>query len=641
MSPSVEPSLAASADAGTVLQRYHALLARSSDLALVCDRDIVIRYATPSVEEMFGYTPDEVVGVSGWAFVHPEDEPRVRAAWEAAFAVAGRHPPLELRVRHRSGEWRWVEERLTNLLDDPSASGMVVNIHDITDRKRTEEELRRLALYDRLTGLPNRALLTDRLHMAAEQRLHEGRHIAVLFCDVDRFKLVNDNRGHDAGDRLLRHVADRLQALVRPGDTVARFGGDEFVVVCPDIDATVARQLAVEVCAAVAAPFEVDDAPIAVSMSVGIATTEDVRADELLQAADRALYFAKDRGRGRVAVHDELMRQSSQGRLQLVTDLRRAIDERGLRLHYQPIVHASGSPFAVEALLRWPHPQRGQIPPLDVIALAESNGLMRALGAWTIRQACIDMAGCPAGGGSPLRVGVNVSAAELRETDIVAVVESALRDSGLPPDRLTLEVTETAVVTDLSVTRPVLQGLKNLGIRLALDDFGTGYSSLTYLREFPVDAIKIDRSFVDGMVDDSDDLAIVASLVSLAAAVNVDVIAEGVETEEQAATLRRLGCTAAQGYLWSPAVPLEELPAALRRINAPHGSRQRRPRGVDVDEAVRARVLALHRSGASPTTIAAALNAGGLLTAAGTRWHRNTVARIITEHDYPDLRLRR
>jgi diguanylate cyclase (GGDEF)-like protein/PAS domain S-box-containing protein len=760
---------AATATTGEGRRRwFRALLGRSTDLAVITDAEVVIRYAGPSLQTMFGYTPDEVVGVSGWQFVHPDDEARTRSHWEQALAAPGPRPSIELRIRDKHGDWHWVEERVTNLLDDPDVAGIVVNLRDITDRhqavdilaareqflssilaaaqegvwvvdadgrtlfanarmaeilgvsleevhtrsvwdffepasqqivraelerrrdgatgyyelpylrrdgerrwmlisaaplsdengahigsvgmtvditerKQIEQQLQRLALYDPLTGLPNRALLHDRLEQLLARHRRAGGHVGLLFCDIDRFKLVNDNRGHHAGDELLVQVAQRLAAAVRDIDTLARFGGDEFVVLCPDADTWTARRVAGQVAEAFTDPFDVAGQQVTVGVSVGVAATDDVPTDELLQAADRALYVAKTNGRGRVEVHDLAMRASTKGRLALVTDLRAAIAADSVGLHYQPIVHADGSIVGAEALLRWTHAEHGPVPPSTLVTLAEESGLIAALGAWSLRRACNDIATTPEASATGLRVAVNLSSVQLRDQDIVATVRSALAVSGLPAQRLILEVTETAVMNDIEQTTPILRQLKALGCQLALDDFGTGYSSLSYLRAFPIDTIKIDRSFVAGMPDSPDDHAIVASLVGLAASVGLTAVAEGVETSEQADALRRLGCTAMQGFLWSAAVPLAELAVLLRRGPFPPTplrtgrARGARPviRADQDDRKVRARILALHTGGASPTTIAAALNADGLRTPDGTRWHRNTVARVVADAGYP------
>jgi diguanylate cyclase (GGDEF)-like protein len=488
---------------------------------------------------------------------------------------------------------------------------------------------------DRLTDLRNRAYLTGRL----SQWRSAGQPIAVLFLDIDHFKLVNDNRGHATGDRLLKAIAGRLTSTCRADDLVARLGDDEFVVVRRDADVAQARRLAGDICRMLDDPFAVGDAPVAVSVSIGVATTEDVEAGDLLQAAERALHYAKAAGRGRVEVHDASMRCSTKGRLQLLADLRQAIKTDSLALHYQPTVHTNGRVVGVEALLRWSHPRLGAIPPSDIIPLAEDNGLMPALGEWILRRACSDIAQSRDPAIASLHVAVNLSTRQLADPGIVDTVRRALDQARLPAERLVLEVTETSVIANPETTTRQLQALKALGVRLALDDFGTGYSSLVHVRRFPIDIIKIDRAFIAGMTTNSDDCAIVASLTSLAGAVGLEVVAEGVETPAQADLLRRLGCTYTQGYLWSPAVPVSELAAIVQRgfVRGPaDGSRSVGTSSSPGRTSDRSgRILAMYRSGASPNTIAAALNSEGERTPLGARWHATTVARAILESGIP------
>jgi diguanylate cyclase (GGDEF)-like protein/PAS domain S-box-containing protein len=577
-------------------------------------------------------------------------ELRSKPLWDA-FAEAAQRRLREVRAARQdggtcrfelpyvgpAGEGRWMLVSAVPLrAADGTEVGSVGMSLDITERKLEENGRRRLALYDRLTGLPNRALLTARLEDLQERHQRGGPPLAVLFCDVDRFQLVNDNRGHETGDHLLVTVARRLEALCGEEDTVARFGDDEFVVVCPRTDSCAAQELADRICAAFAQPCEVGGAAITVGISIGVATTADAPPSELLQAADRALHRAKANGRGRVELHDPAMRCSTEGHLQLLADLRYAIDTDALDMHYQPIVHADGRVVGVEALLRWTHPRLGGVPPSDVIRLAEDNGLMPALGAWILHRSCADIAGMPEA--ADLHVAVNLSTIQLADRSIVSTVAAALAATGLPADRLMLEVTETSVIADPEVTAPRLQELKDLGVRLALDDFGTGYSSLVHLRRFPIDTIKIDRSFVADMIGNGEDRAIVASLANLAAWVGLDVVAEGVECPDQAELLWRLGCTRGQGYLWSPAVAITDLasllvPGALRgAAQAPHRRALHVVPGTQSeDRQDAARMLALHRAGALPGTIAAVLNADGRRTPHGRRWQASSVVLVLAE----------
>ncbi|MDQ1714880.1 MAG: hypothetical protein QOC60_825, partial [Frankiaceae bacterium] len=360
-------------------------------------------------------------------------------------------------------------------------------------------------------------------------------------------------------------VAHRLTELCPARYSVARFGDDEFVIVCPNTNADQARRLAERVRRAFDEPCDAGGWLIPVSLSIGIATTDDVALPDLLQSAERALTWAKASGSGRTEVHNQSMRGSTEGRLQLVSDLQNAIKTDALDVHYQPVVRTDGRMAGVEALLRWRLPRRGIVSPVHMVPLAVECGLMPALGALILNRACADIASLRHKDTSELHVAVNLSSRQLVDANIVDTVRNALSRSGLAAERLVLEVTETSVIENPETTSRHLHALKALGVKLALDDFGTGYSSLMHLRRFPIDIIKIDRSFIAGMHTNKHDFAIVASLTSLARTVGLDVVAEGVETVSQADTLRRLGCPFAQGYLWSPAVPANELAAIARR----------------------------------------------------------------------------
>lgn len=751
---------------------------RGSELAVVCDQDMVVRYVGPSVEHLFGYTQEEVLGASALNFVSPEHIGLFREKWEEAVSDPDADPHVEFKHVRKDGTPRWVHVRLTNLLSDADVRGVVLNVRDvtrrrqadiaradreqlhreiletahegvwavghdgitlfsnakmaellgataddiarkpvweffdgealdvvrqhlplrargmsddyeleitsgrgdrrwllvagsplhdgegthignlgmftdITNRKHLEQELSRLSLYDSLTSLPNRALLLDRLQRLQLDAERTGDDIAVLFCDIDRFADVNRARGRAVGDELLAALADRFQKLVRESDTVARFGGDEFVVLCPDTDSLRARDLATELCAVAQAPFDIAGERIYISMSVGVAGTPASDRGDLLDAAANARSQAQELGRARVEIHDVTIQTSTADRIRMLVDLQEALDHDELAMYYQPIVRLSDSaPTGVEALMRWNHRELGPMSPAKFIPVAEDGGLMPRLGAWSLQRACADAIENSYSGAEVWHLAVNMSTRQLADVAVFEVVRAALDSTGFPAHRLLLEVTETAVVTDSAQAISTLRAIRELGVSVAIDDFGTGYSSLSYLRQFPVDTIKIDRSFVSGMTTDTDDLAVVASIVSLAAAVGVQAVAEGVETEEQADALRRLGCPLAQGFLWSPAVPASDLADTLNAIA--HGRRQslqaqataggRRPRELRSpasDEAVVARIIALHQGGASLTTIAAALNADNLTTERGLRWHRSSVARVIADRQFPGMTTRR
>jgi diguanylate cyclase (GGDEF)-like protein len=429
-----------------------------------------------------------------------------------------------------------------------------------------KEALAHRVMHDPLTDLPNRALFLDRLELALARLQRHRASIAVLFIDLDNFKVVNDSLGHGAGDRLLIEMADRLCHAIRPADTIARFGGDEFVVLCEDIiqarDAVIVGQRIVD---AAAKPFEIDGREMFVTASVGVALALDPEAtpETLLRDADAAMYRAKERGPGRVEVFDEALRTRILERLELENGLRRAVQRGELCVHYQPEVSlVDGRVIGFEALLRWQHPDRGLLQPASFMQIAEETGLIVEIGAWVIDEACRQAAAWRANG-SELDVAVNVSARQLMDRDIVDTVEGALERHGLPPEALCLEITESAVMRDPEVVLNTLALVKQLGVKVALDDFGIGFSSLSQLRELlPLHALKVDRSFINGL-NDNRNSAIVAAVVMMATTLGVTAIAEGVETEEQLKQARALGIDSSQGYFFTAPGPAETMSQLL------------------------------------------------------------------------------
>ena len=573
---------------------------------------------------------------------------------EARVMGAMTREQVEVSYAHPDGQQRVLAVTMSPLLGaDGAREGSLAMITDVTDSRRLESDLRHAALHDSLTGLPNRALLVDRLEHALA--LGVGR-TAVLFVDLDDFKVVNDSRGHGSGDELLVAVAERLRCAVRARDTVARFGGDEFVVVCEAVDDRTAQELAAGLLAALTAPFPLAGASVHVGASIGVALSPAGSAGDLLRFADAAMYAAKRAGRRQVKLFDPALVQDVEQRFALTADLHEALSQDALSMHYQPIVDLrSGEVLGVEALARWQHPVHGAVPPDRFVPLAEDTGLAHDLNRWAVRRACRDVAELRRAGALPSTayVAVNLSARRLADTDLVDLLLATTAEVGIPPELVVLEITETTLMDDLAVTVPVLADLRERGFRVAVDDFGTGYSSLSYLRDLPLSILKIDRGFVVGIDTDPDALAIVASLVDLAAAVGLAVVAEGVETQQQADLLLRLGCPAAQGWLWSRAVTTGEATgqgsllgpfAPGRREGAAGPSRDPGAARAWSADQVRPghgwdRMLELHREGASLQTIAAALNQAGYLTPAQARWSRTAVARCLSARAYPELSL--
>jgi diguanylate cyclase (GGDEF)-like protein/PAS domain S-box-containing protein len=440
---------------------------------------------------------------------------------------------------------------------------------DALERQAVEDAIRHRALHDPLTGLPNRVLFLDRLEQALARVRRRHSLAAILFFDLDRFKLVNDSLGHHVGDELLAAAAPRLKQAVRTTDTVARFGGDEFGILLEDIsDEHDAIEMAERIASVFARPFVLAGKEHFVTTSIGIALARGGElAADLIRDADAAMYRAKDRGRARYEVFDDGMRARAIARLGVENDLRRAIERRELRLAYQPLVSlGSATIVGVEALLRWQHPERGLIRPSDFIPVAEETGLILPIGNWVLENACRQTARWHAArpDAAPVGLSVNLSAAQVVGHELTDMVASVLGDTGLEPGCLSLEITETAMLTDAGVLTETLESLKALGVRLVLDDLGTGYSSLGYLTHLPLDALKVDRSFVDGLGTEPRDTAITEAIIAMSRALSLEVIAEGVETPLQISELGRLGCDLAQGYYFSPPVSAREISIALR-----------------------------------------------------------------------------
>ena len=687
--------------------RFRALVQRSSDVAFIFDPDGRISYASPAVSRL-GYDPDDLLGTIGWDMVHPDDLPVGQAVLTGAI-TRGEMGWCEWRIRTKSGEWRWMEETVINLVDEPAVGGVVANLRDITDRrlaeeqrreaerryvdgfeksafglalldlefsftsvnpalerllgrdepailghpledflhpdeaasvrrsmqqllgpgappyhrsehrlrraddtdvwvvldttlvrdtserpaslfvqvadmtdrKRAEEALAHQALHDMLTDLPNRLLLVDRLSQSLARAERSDTEVAVLFLDLDRFKLVNDSLGHEVGDRLLVEVAERLVRTMRASDTVARFGGDEFVLVCEEVrGADDARDLAERAIAVLRDPIYVSGRELYATASVGVAVGDShSSAEQLLRDADAAMYRAKDLGRARVEVFSQALRQRVASRLDLETALRQAVERDELRLLFQPVVRlADGEIVGAEALLRWERPGHGLVEPDEFIPVAEDTGLIVPIGEWALAHA-LEALDQLTGGRRldpklPL-LAVNLSALQLRLPTSIDMVRDVLAGSHVAPGMLSLEITESALMDDVETSVHALDAMRDLGVHLAIDDFGTGYSSLTSLKRLPIDSLKIDRTFVDGLPDEPHDRFITEAIVTLGRSLHLTLVAEGVETVAQWNTLAELGCQLGQGFLWSKPVAAEDYAAlratdfAARRTTAP------------------------------------------------------------------------
>jgi diguanylate cyclase (GGDEF)-like protein/PAS domain S-box-containing protein len=538
-----ERALRATADAHE--RRFSALTERSPVPTLLSEQGMRLAHVNDAFCSLVGRRAEQLLG-TGWIdSIHEDDLDGVIE--QVARALDGEEVETQARLVRDDGSLRTTVIRFAHLFTPGMGAGFVGTIEDITDRLAFEAKLAHQANHDPLTGLPNRTLLAQ---YVADRFVSGTSGMACLFLDLDNFKVVNDSLGHTAGDELLVEVADRLRATVRPGDLVARFGGDEFVVVCQNVDEDAAVALAGRVSAALATPMRLGGVDIRPYASVGVTvqTGEHGSAEELIRDCDIAMYQAKAGGKGRVTVLDQQARAEAREKLRLVAELRDAIDRRDITLYYQPIFSTrDGAPVAVESLARWSHPERGAISPATFVPLAEESGLITGLGLLVLEETCRQIAEWDhlLGRSAPARANVNVSALQL-DDNLAAQVAAALERHDLAPGRISVEITESALMKDPDSARAVLQQLRDLGVELAIDDFGTGYSSLAYLRHLPVDCLKVDRSFVAELADGHAEIA--SAVIALARNLNLCTVAEGVETDEQAEELARLGATYLQGF---------------------------------------------------------------------------------------------
>jgi diguanylate cyclase (GGDEF)-like protein/PAS domain S-box-containing protein len=551
-------------------RRAQVVAMHSSDASVIVDRDGTMLTDAPALPGLVGWHGAPTLGVNLLDQMKRLGLDDVRERFAVVVDTPGVVHEAEVQVRHVEGHDVWLSVRAVNLLDDPDIGGILVNFLDVTRRKEVEDQLVYQAFHDALTGLANRQLFADRVEQALRRSGRTGDDVAVLFLDLDGFKNVNDSLGHAAGDDLLREVADRLGAAVRSSDTVARLGGDEFAVLLEQRRGPIEEAVIVadRILGALATPVVVEGQTMSVGASVGISLgSVESTAASLLRDADVAMYRAKAAGRGRWVVHDADMRAEAAERLRLETDLLGVLDGEELRLLYQPVIDlTTGEIVKLEALLRWEHPELGTIAPDRFIPIAEANGMILPIGAWVLREACRQLADWrerhPER--SRLAMAVNVSARQVASPLLVDHVVEALQRSGLEPRALTLELTESTLVEDPGSAAGRLGALRELGIRLAIDDFGTGYSSLSYLRQFPLDILKIDRSFISTITEPGHVPAIVRGLLDLGRTLGLTTVAEGVELELQQEQLRAIGCDYAQGYYF--ARPLD--PASVEELLA-------------------------------------------------------------------------
>ena len=552
--------------------RFRSLIQNTSDVTMILGGSSEFRYVSPAVKELMQYEPEELVGLLSTDFVHPDDLHTVQTFLGGEFESGSGTAALEFRMLRRDGTSRDVEAVVSDQTDRPSVAGYVANIRDITERKKFEALLAHRALHDPLTGLANRQLILDRAEQMLERARRSGAPVAALFIDLDNFKDSNDSLGHGAGDKLLQLVAGRLLGILRSGDTVGRLGGDEFVILAEGVSFSQIPEMIAERVHEVLRPAfhipGIDDMTITVSASIGIAVGDRPSAEELLRDADIALYRAKGAGRDQSVLFEHSMQSAANERLSLKSDLQWALEHDEFRLVYHPIFDLKGIRIrGVEALLRWQHPTRGVIGPDVFVPVLEERGLIVDVGRWVLYESCRQAAAWHKRG-HDTSIWVNVSMRQLDSDQLLDDVRDALAAHELDPAMLILEVTETSLMRDSVATVGRLNLLKQLGVKIAIDDFGTGYSSLAYLRQFPVDILKIDRTFVADMSRSPDAAALIHTLIELGRTLGMVTLAEGIETHEQLEGLRAELCEQGQGFLFSGPVDAAEMTALLDTAQA-------------------------------------------------------------------------
>jgi diguanylate cyclase (GGDEF)-like protein/PAS domain S-box-containing protein len=547
-----------------VEDRYASLIANASDVIMIVSADGVLRFASPASERTLGLSPAQIIGRSLPELWVGEDAERLRAFLaEVAATPSGTVGPVELRVE-RGAKRHVVETVGSNLTQDPAVEGLALNFRDISERKALEEQLRQLAFHDPLTLLANRNLFRDRVQHALTLSQRGQNCLAVMFLDLDNFKNINDSLGHDAGDRLLQAVAQRVLQTTRSCDTVARLGGDEFAVLMEGVErSSEVGRLADALIGALNLPFQLDGREVRVGASVGVAlSAAEAGAEALLSNADIAMYHAKAAGKNRHVTFQPQMQALLHERLRLEADISRALANEEFFIEYQPIVDlGSKTLLGVEALVRWRHPEAGVLLPGRFIQVVEECGQIVKLGRWVLGQACRDVCAWrrSIAGGAGLRLAVNISGRHLQHGELVHDVAEALAESGLEPGNLVIELTESTIMYNTDANLERFHSLKALGVRLAIDDFGTGYSSLSYLHRFPIDILKIDRSFVSSLTNSDNGPELARAVITLGETLGLETIAEGIEHEPQVAALLALGCVAGQGFLFAKASSLERI----------------------------------------------------------------------------------
>jgi diguanylate cyclase (GGDEF)-like protein/PAS domain S-box-containing protein len=562
-------------------ERFRALTEQSTDIIFIADPSGQIKYASPSIHAVLAVHEDSLVGTNMMDLVHPDDFAKTMSMGRRSVAYR-QNSIVEFRLRHTDGRWLYFECVVRNLIQHKNIGGIVYNARDITERKHAQEELLFNATHDVLTGLPNRAVFLGRLQSVVDRmKRHPHQAAAVLFIDIDDFKVVNDCYGHATGDILIKEVSDRLRACMRSGGTIARMGGDEFTVLVEDVtDPSDAIRVAERIQSSFAQPFLLEGLEVFKTTSIGIAlTSPEVPAEAVLQNADIAMYRAKSQGKACSELFDRTMHEQVMSRLVLEAKLRYALENEELTIHYQPIVAVDTAALqGFEALLRWQPSGSNSIPPSTFVPLAEQCGLIVPISVWVLNKACLEAASWqqryPAD--PPLYVSINISSKHFSHAGFIGHVKDALEESAIDPQCITIELTESLAMNDVAASFQTMSQLRTLGVKLSIDDFGTGYSSLSYLRRFPVDTLKIDQSFVKTM--DAENYAIVKTIIGLARSLELKVVAEGVETPNQHQLLGLAGCGSAQGYFFAEPMPANSVGVFIES-NRPN-SGQTKKRGL-------------------------------------------------------------
>jgi diguanylate cyclase (GGDEF)-like protein/PAS domain S-box-containing protein len=549
-------------------EKYRVIAENCSDLIAVIDREGTFLYLSPSHQTLFGDDGIEMGAGHLLQWVHEEDRELVENYLKQICAAQNASSLLEFRVHTKSGRSLYLETKGNPILDPcGDVQNLVLVMRDVTERKQWEQTIFHLAYHDTLTDLPNRRLFIDRLRKEVYQAKRFQSQLAVMFLDVDRFKQINDSWGHEVGDVILAEIAKRIKQCLGSNDVVARLGGDEFTILLPHISGRhEVDQVAQKIRDRLEEPLEVNGRQHTLSCSMGIAVfpSDGREADELLKRADMALYFVKERGRNGFEFFHPSIEEKSLERILLENELRKAMEHEHFHIDYQPkYALPTGKLVGAEALVRWNHPELGRIPPNKFIPIAEETGLIVPIGEWILRRACEQNRAWQAQGYPPFRVSVNLSVRQFYQPDLVEKIREILEDTGLDPQWLELEITES-IFADMDNAVPILQNIRDLGVHISIDDFGTGYSSFSYVKHLPVDTLKIDASFIRDVHTNKESQAIVRAILTIAQTLHLNVIAEGVEREEQLAFLHEEGCSEGQGYLFSKPIPRQDIEALLK-----------------------------------------------------------------------------